>query len=89
MTHSAQPNLTKARLYATVLAIAAVPLFGVPAMGQYTASTGPTTGYMTNQSSAAGNGVTGSVPSGPATSEMLLWVYATPSPELRATTWRR
>ena len=71
MTHSAQPNLTKSRQYAAVLAMAAMPLLGVPAMGQYTAGTGPTTSYMTNQSSAAGNGVSGSVPSGPATSDML------------------
>ena len=37
MIHSAQPNLTKSRLYATVLAMAAMPLFGVPAMQAGTA----------------------------------------------------
>jgi hypothetical protein len=41
VTHSAQPNLTKSRLYAAVLAMAAMPLLGGPAMGQYTAGTGP------------------------------------------------
>ena len=71
MIHSAQPNLTKSRLYATVLAMAAMPLFGVPAMGQYTAGTGPTTSQLPSQHSAAAIGVAGSVPSGPATSELL------------------
>ena len=71
MTHSARPNLTKSPLYATVLAMAAMPLFGVPAMGQYTPGTGPTTTLVSSQSSAAPIGVNGSVPSGPASSEVL------------------
>lgn len=71
MTHSAQPNLTKSCLYATLLAMAAMPLFGVPAMGQYSASTGPTASQVSSENSAAAVGIAGSVPSGPATSEVL------------------
>ena len=33
MTHSAHPNLTKSRLYAAVLAMAAMPLLGVQSIG--------------------------------------------------------
>ena len=70
MTHSAT-DLTKSRLYATVLAVATIPLFGVPATGQYTAGTGPTTSSATSQISAAGSGISGSVPNGVATNEVL------------------
>ena len=67
MTHSAKPDLTKSRLYTTVLAMATIPLFGTSATGQYSA----TTGYATGHSSSAASEVTGSVPSGPATNELL------------------
>ena len=42
MTHSAQLDLTKSRLYTTVLAMATIPLFGASATGQYNASMGAT-----------------------------------------------
>ena len=71
MTHSAKPDLTNSRLYTTVLAIATIPLLGASATGQYSASMGATTGYATGHSSGAANEVTGSVPSGPATNELL------------------
>jgi outer membrane protein TolC len=71
VTHSAQLDLTKSRLYTTVLAMATIPLFGASATGQYNASMGATTRYATSRSSGAASEVTGSVPSGPASNEVL------------------
>jgi hypothetical protein len=71
VTYSAKPVLTKSRLCATVLAMATIPCFGASAAGQSSASMGATTSYATSQSSGAAGEVTGSVPSGPATSEVL------------------
>lgn len=71
MTHFAQPVLSTSRLYATVLAMTAMPLFGVTAMGQYAAGTAPTTSQGPSQNSATAIGVTRNVPSDPATTEVL------------------
>jgi outer membrane protein TolC len=54
-------------LYAVALAIAAIVSLSVSATGQYSVGIGAAA----SQSSAAGTGVTESVPSGPATSEVL------------------
>jgi outer membrane protein TolC len=70
VTHSAQPYPTKSGLYTMVLAMTTIPLFGASATGQYSAS-GATTGYATSRSSGVASEVTGSVPSGPATNEVL------------------
>jgi outer membrane protein TolC len=54
-----------------ILAITAIAAFGVSAAGQYSGGgTGATRSYPLNQTSAA-SGITGSVPSGPATNEVL------------------
>jgi outer membrane protein TolC len=71
MTHFVQSVLTTSRLHVATLAIATVVCSGVSAMGQYSAGMGTTAGYATSQSSAAGSEVTGSVPSGTATNEVL------------------
>ena len=70
MTHFEQSVLARSRRYVTVLAMAAIPLFGASAAGQYGVSRGSTTSYVTSQSSGATSEVAGSVPSGPATSEV-------------------
>ena len=70
MTHSAT-DLTKSRLYTIVLALATIPFLIVPVMGQYTSAIGATSSFATSQSPAAGIGVTGSVPGGQATNEIL------------------
>src|SRR5271156_2996260 len=71
MTARVHILMSRSRLYAAALAIATVVSFGVPATGQYSGSIGATASYTRGQSSAAGSAVTGSVPSGPATSEVL------------------
>ncbi len=70
MTTRVHTLLSNSRLCATALAIATVASFGVPAAGQYSGGTGATASYMTSQNSA-GVGLTGSVPSGSATNEVL------------------
>jgi outer membrane protein TolC len=71
MTHSVQSVLTKSRLHAATLVMATIVCSGMPAMGQYSAGMGATVGYTTSQSASEGSGLTGSVPSGAATSELL------------------
>jgi len=71
MTHSVQSVLTRSRLYAVMLAMATIVCPGMPAMGQYSSGMGATTSYTTSQSSAVGSEVTGSVPSGTASNEVL------------------
>src|SRR5580704_2562257 len=70
MTARVHIVMSRSRLYAAALAIATVVSFGVPAAGQYSGGTGATAGYATSQSSA-GVGLTGSVPSGTATNEIV------------------
>jgi len=71
MTHSMQSVLTKSGLHAATLAVATIVCSGMPAMGQYSSGMGATTSYGTSQNSAVGSEVTGSVPSGTATHEVL------------------
>jgi outer membrane protein TolC len=71
VTHSAQPLMTRPRLCGAVLAFTAMVSFGVPAAGQYSGSIGATAGYTTGPTSAAGSAISGSVPSGPASTEVL------------------
>jgi outer membrane protein TolC len=70
MTAPVHILMSRSRLYAVAVAIATVVSFGIPAAGQYSGGTGPTAGYKTSQSSAD-VGLTGSVPSGTATNEVL------------------
>jgi len=70
MTHSVSV-LTKSRLCASMLAMAIIVGSDFPAMGQYSAGTGATVGYPTSESASNGSGLTGSVPSGTATNEVL------------------
>src|SRR5580692_357609 len=70
MTARVHIVISRSRLYAAALAIATVVSFGVPAAGQYSGGTGATASYATTQSSA-GIGLTGSVPSGTATNEIV------------------
>jgi outer membrane protein TolC len=66
----ARTVMTRSRVYAAALAIATVVSLAGPAVGQYSGSTGATASYVTNQSSA-GSGLTGSVPSGTVTNEVV------------------
>ncbi len=70
MTARVHIVMSRSRLCAAALAIATVVSFGVPAAGQYSGGTGATASYATTQSSA-GIGLTGSVPSGTATNEIV------------------
>ena len=70
MTARVHMLMSRSRLYAAALAIATVVSFGVAAAGQYSGGTGATASYATSPSSA-GIGLTGSVPSGTATNEIL------------------
>jgi outer membrane protein TolC len=54
-----------------MLAMATIVCSAFPARGQYSAGIGATVGYPTGQSATQGSGLTGSVPSGPATNEVL------------------
>jgi outer membrane protein TolC len=54
-----------------MLAMATIVCPGMPAMGQYSSGMGATTSYGTSQSSAVGSEVTGSVPGGTASNEVL------------------
>jgi outer membrane protein TolC len=71
VAHAVQLVMTRPRLYAGLFAITTVVFFGMSAMGQYSGSIGATAGYTTGQTSAAGSAISGSVPSGPASSEVL------------------
>src|SRR5580704_1986353 len=71
MTHSVQSILTRSRLHAATLVMATIVCSVMPAMGQYSAGTGTTVGYSTSQSTSEASGLTGSVPSGAATNELL------------------
>jgi outer membrane protein TolC len=71
VTRSAQLVLTRSSLHVTVLAMATIVFLGVPAMGQYGASVGATANYGSGQSPAQGSAISGSVPSGTATNEIL------------------
>jgi outer membrane protein TolC len=71
MTHSVQSVLTRSRLCAAMLAMAIIVGTDFPAMGQYSAGMGATVGYPTSQSASEASGLTGSVPSGAATNELL------------------
>jgi len=66
-----QSVLTKSRLRAATLAIATIVCSGIPAMGQYSAGMGAMAGFPATQNSSAVTGLNGSVPSGPATNEVL------------------
>ena len=70
MTRAAQSVLTRLHSNAAVLAVALILCCAIPVAAQYSAGTG---GAATTQSSAAGQTtqLTGSVPSGPATNEVL------------------
>ena len=70
MTAPVHTLMSRSRLYAAALAIATVASLGVTAAGQYSGGAGATGSYVTSQGSA-GIGLTGSVPSGPATNEVL------------------
>ena len=70
MANAVQLAMTRPRLYAGLFAITTSVFFSVPATGQYSRSIGATAGYATSQSSA-GLGLTGSVPSGPVSNELL------------------
>ena len=89
MTHSMQSVLTKSGLHAATLAMATIVCSGMPAMGQYSAGMGSTASYATSQNSAVGSEVTGSVPSGTATNEVLHLTLRDVSLDLYVTTWRR
>ena len=71
MTHSVQSVLIKSRLYAATLAMVTTVCCGMPAMGQYSAGMGTTSGFPATQNSSAVTGLNESVPSGPATNELL------------------
>jgi outer membrane protein TolC len=71
MPHSVQLVVTKSRLHAAMLAMATIVFCGMPAMGQYGAGMGATSSHATSQSSAVGSEITGSIPSGTATNEVL------------------
>jgi outer membrane protein TolC len=71
MTHSLQSVLAKSRLFAAMLAMAIIVGTDFPAMGQHSVGMGATVGYPTSQSASEGSGLTGSVPGGVATSELL------------------
>jgi outer membrane protein TolC len=71
MTHFVQSVLTKSRLCAAILAMAIIVGSDLPAIGQYGAGMGATAGFSATQSSSAVTGINGSVPSGPATNEVL------------------
>jgi outer membrane protein TolC len=71
MTYSALSILTNSRLQAAMLVMATILYSCRPAIGQYSAGMGTTTGYLINQSSAVSTEVTGSVPNGPATQGVL------------------
>jgi outer membrane protein TolC len=71
MTHSVQSVLTKSRLHAATLAMVTIVCCVLPAMGQYSAGMGATAGFPATQSSSGVTGFNGSVPSGPATNEVL------------------
>jgi len=71
VTRSAQLVLTRSCLHVTVLTMATIVFLGVPAMGQYSAGMGATANYGPSQSTAQSGGITGSVPSGTATNEVL------------------
>jgi outer membrane protein TolC len=71
MTHSVQSVLTRSRLCAAMLAMAAVVCPGIPAVGQYSGGMRATAAYSTSQTSTASGGLAGSVPSGTATNEVL------------------
>jgi outer membrane protein TolC len=68
MSHSVQSVLTNSGLHAATLAMATIVCFGMPATGQYSAGMGTTVDSPASQNSSV---VTGSVPSGPATNEVL------------------
>lgn len=69
MTERTHIFITRWRFCAAALSITSILSFGVPAAGQYS-GTGATATYAPGQSSV-GSGLTGSVPSGPATNEVL------------------
>ena len=71
MTHSVQSVLTRSRLYVATLTMAAIVCLGAPATAQYSVGMGVSASSATSQSSAVGIGITGSVPSGQATNEVL------------------
>ncbi len=71
MAHPVQLVLTRPRLYAGLFAITTIVFFSVPGTGQYSGSIGATAGYTTGQTVAAGNAISGSVPSDPASNEVL------------------
>jgi outer membrane protein TolC len=71
MTHSAQSVLTRWRWYTAMLAAATIVCFGTTAVGQYSPSMEASAAYPTSQTSTASGGLAGSVPSGPATNEVL------------------
>lgn len=70
MTARVHILMSKSPLYAAALAVATVVGFGVPAAGQYSGGTGAMASYAPSQNPAA-RGLTGSVPSGTATNEVL------------------
>jgi len=71
MTHSVQSVLTRSRLCAAMLAMAIIVGTDFPAQGQYSAGMGAAVGFPTSQSASEGSGLTGSVPSGAASTELL------------------
>ena len=71
MTHSVPSVLTKSRLHLTTLAMVTIVCSNMPAMGQYNAGVGATAAFPATQNSGAVTGLNGSVPSGPATNEVL------------------
>jgi outer membrane protein TolC len=71
MTHSVQSVLTRSRHCAAMFAMAIIVGSGTPATAQYSVGMGVSASSATSQSSAVGIGITGSVPSGPATNELL------------------
>jgi len=70
VTHFRQSIFTKS-LFAPAMLVFAIVASGVPANAQYSAGTAAPASYPGSQSSAAGNGISGSVPSGVATNEVL------------------
>src|ERR1700720_2227993 len=71
MTHSVQSVLPRSRLCATMLALAIIVGTDLPAIGQYGTGMEAAASYPTSQSASGGSGLTGSVPSGAATNELL------------------
>ena len=71
MTRSVQSVLTRSRLCAAMLAMVISVGFDFPAMAQYSAGMGAAVGYPTSRSASEGSGLTGSVPSGAPTNELL------------------